>query len=459
MRARGLVVWALVCAAMACGGRVALARTRLDEELRRDLSAIDPSEHIRRLASIPSRYTGYRGCRQAEQYILERYEALELANIEREPFQIIVPVDKGASLRVGSESITIHCVQPNYVRTPKTAELGLSGPMIWGGDGNIEEFNGKDVEGSIVLMNFNTATRWLDAAKLGAKAVVFIEPLQAFRTDAEQKYLQVPVPVPRYYLEREQLPRLAAAVTGGEPGDFSPEQALEVVQQLGRDLNVSGTVFADMIWEECTVYMISGEVPGTDPTLGEEVLVCHAYYDSTSVVPALSPGAESACGIATQLELAEFFLKHPPRRTVKFLATPGHFQALAGARAYAQSKIYSRREQVTGSQEAARAGEPHFFIGLDLSSRQATMAGFFKGHFYDQEKDNEPKLQRIYSDYSKLLMQWADDVLAPAGYGRLRRRDRHAERSSGHHARHHRGLAQRREHAPGFLRGPQALPG
>jgi len=408
-----VVVWALVCAAMACGGRVALARTRLDEELRRDLSAIDPSEHIRRLASIPSRYTGYRGCRQAEQYILERYEALELANIEREPFQIIVPVDKGASLRVGSESITIHCVQPNYVRTPKTAELGLSGPMIWGGDGNIEEFNGKDVEGSIVLMNFNTATRWLDAAKLGAKAVVFIEPLQAFRTDAEQKYLQVPVPVPRYYLEREQLPRLAAAVTGGEPGDFSPEQALEVVQQLGRDLNVSGTVFADMIWEECTVYMISGEVPGTDPTLGEEVLVCHAYYDSTSVVPALSPGAESACGIATQLELAEFFLKHPPRRTVKFLATPGHFQALAGARAYAQSKIYSRREQVTGSQEAARAGEPHFFIGLDLSSRQATMAGFFKGHFYDQEKDNEPKLQRIYSDYSKLLMQWADDVLAP----------------------------------------------
>jgi len=386
------------------------------DELYSDLAAIDPAEHIERLASVPSRFTGYAGCTEAERYIYQRYRALGLANIERQPFQAIVPVDRGAVLKAGGRSITLYCVRPNYVRTPKTTETGLGGELVWGGQGYIEEFNGKDIAGNIVLMHFNTATRWLNAAKLGARAIIFIEPLQAFRTDAEQKYLTVPAPVPRYYLRRADLPALAAAVSGGESRRFDEEGALALLEQLGTERHVSGTILADMAWEEATVYIISGEVPGTDPVLSEQVVVCHAYYDSTSVVPALSPGAESACGIAAQLEIAEFLLKHPPARTVKFLATPGHFQALAGARAYAQRTIYPRRVKVTGSEQQARAGEPFFFIGLDLSSRQDSMAGFYKGNFYDQDKNSETRLQRVYSDYSSLLMQWAGQV---AGPGRL----------------------------------------
>ncbi len=410
--------WVLVCGVLMWGASAAQAQSLGTPagELRRDLRAIDPEEHIRRLASIQSRYTGYPGCREAERYIYEHYEALGLANLSRKPFQIIVPVDKGAALRVGEHSITIHCVRPNYVRTPKTPEAGLSGPLVWGGEGYLKDFNGKDIEGSIALMNFNTATRWLNAANLGAKAIVFVESPHAFRTDAEQKYLQVPVPVPRYYLERKELPALAAAVRGGEAGDFDPEQALAVIEDLGSGTTPSGTIRADMIWDESTVYMISGEVPGTDPELGRQTLVCHAYYDSTSVVPALSPGAESACGIAAQLEIAEFFLKHPPRRTVKFLATPGHFQALAGVREYAFNKIFNRRQEVSGSEKAALAGEPSFFIGLDLSSRENSMAGFFKGHFYDQDNLDETKLQRFFSDYSALLVELAEQVVGP---GRL----------------------------------------
>ena len=412
----------LICAAVwllfALGARVGAAASpdAETEELHRDLLAIDPTEHIRRLSSLQSRYTGYPGCAEAERYIYQQYQALGLANISREAFQIIVPADKGAVLQVGSTRIPIYCLPPNYSRTPKTPETGLTGHLVWGGGGGLDEFNGKDVQGSIVLMDFNTATRWLDAAKLGAKAIIFLEPTQAFRTDAEQKYSLVPVPVPRYYLERRQLPALAAAVTGRLEDAQDEEQALGTIQALGLGQQVSGTVLADMIWEECTVYRVSGEVPGSDPELANQVLVCHAYYDSTSVVPALSPGAESACGIAAQLEIAEFLLKHPPRRTVKFIATPGHFQALAGVRDYAFKTIYPLRKEATGSDEKARSGEPFFFIGLDLSSRQNTMAGFFKGNFYDQEKDSETKLQRAYSDYSALLMDWSAEVLGP---GRL----------------------------------------
>jgi len=416
MKRRRLPTWALSCLLLALSVPAALAQLQgaLKEDVRRDLAEIDPEEHVRALSGIQSRFTGYPGCKEAEQYVYKHFKQLGLANLSREPFQIIVPVDKGAVLRVAGRRIEVFSVRPNYVRTPKTGETGVSGPIIWGGEGRLADFNGKTVKGSVVIMEFNSATRWLNAAKLGAKAIVFIEPLQAFRSDAEQKYSQVPAPVPRYYLERKHLPALAAAVTGRGEDEFDEAQSLEVIHALSAGKSTA-TLLADMIWEESTVYMLSGEVPGTDPQLSREVLVCHAYYDSTSVVPALAPGAESACGISAQLEIAEFLLKHPPRRTVKLLATPGHFQALAGVREYAFRTIYPHRDEVT-QKGGEREGEPHFFIGLDLSSRHNSLAGFYKGHFYDQyEKTNEIKLQRIYADYSGLLLDWGEQVAGPGG--------------------------------------------
>ena len=77
--------------AILSAGSPALAQVRggLDEETARDLLALDPSPHIRRLAAIPSRVSGYPGCREAEQYVLDSYRSMGLANIKREPFQIV----------------------------------------------------------------------------------------------------------------------------------------------------------------------------------------------------------------------------------------------------------------------------------------------------------------------------------------------------------------------------------
>ncbi|MBS7618867.1 M28 family peptidase, partial [Candidatus Bathyarchaeota archaeon] len=43
---------------------------------------------------------------------------------------------------------------------------------------------------------------------------------------------------------------------------------------------------------------------GTDPNEMENTIALMAHYDSVSVVPALSPGAEEAIGVASLLELA-----------------------------------------------------------------------------------------------------------------------------------------------------------
>ncbi|MHC5033788.1 MAG: M28 family peptidase, partial [Planctomycetota bacterium] len=410
------------------------------DELDRDLRSIDPSEHIKALSSHPSRYTGYPGCYEAQKYIRNRFEELGLANVRETPFQAVVPIvpdderwgkkvpeaergprpDHGGTLSVGGREIPLYCVLPNFVRTSMTSEDGIAGELVWVGDGYLRDFNGKNVMGSIVLMDFNSVTRWLNAANAGASAVIFVETEHPFRSDAEQKYIELPIPVPRYYLQRKQLPALAAAVAGGEANDYTPAAAQAVLSSLGTGAEepTHANVKALMRWEEMDVVRVSAEMPGTDPHLNGQSLVVFAYYDGVSVVPALSPGAEGACGVSTLLEIAEFLAKHPPRRKVKFIAAPGHYQALLGVRDYAFKTIYPRRE---GADEDAKqgTGEPYFFIGLDLSSRHNSMGAFFKGHFYDHPpadwENKEVDLQSAYSEYSGLISEWADYMSRPGG--------------------------------------------
>ena len=408
--------------------------------LEEDLRSIDPTPHIKILSSYQSRFTGYPGCDAAAEYIADEFRRMNLANIEESPFQVVVPIipaderwgrrlpdgERGArpdhegTLTLGSHEIPLYCVMPNYVRSSMTTEDGISGQLVWGGSGYLRDFNGKEIRGSIVLMDFNSVTRWLNAAKAGAAAVIFVEPLHPFRSDAEQKYLDLPTPVPRYYVQRQQLPALVAAATGGSEGDYTVETARAALSRFGEEgaAPIRANVKALVRWEEMNVKRISAEIPGTDPQLVNQTIVVFTYYDAVSVVPALSPGAESACGVGTMLEMAEYLVKHPPRRKVKFVAAPGHYQALAGVRDYAFQTVYPRR---AGADKTAGygTGESYFFIALDLSSRHNSLGSFYKGNFYDQltiSWDNkEVELQRAYSEYSGLLVGWSDRISGKGG--------------------------------------------
>jgi len=402
-----------------------------------DLRAIDPSEHIERLAGFQSRFTGYPGCYEAEDYIAGKFREMGLANVEETPFQVVVPIvpdderwgkripeeqrgprpSQGATLTVGGRELPLCCVMPNYVRTPMTGPEGITGNLVWVGAGYLRDLNDKDIHGSLVLMDFNSDTRWVNAAKAGAAGIIFVESPHAFRIDAEQKYMDLPVPVARYYMQRKQLPALAAAITGGAADRIGAEEALATLRELGSAdaAPVEANVKAMMRWEEMDVMRISAEIPGTDPQLADQALVVFAYYDGVSVVPALCPGAEGACGVGAMLEVAEYLVKHPPRRKVKFIAAPGHYQALAGVREYAFRTIYPRREGADATAKQG-TGEPYFFIGLDLSSRHNSLGSFYKGHFYDQLtlgwNNQEVELQRAYAEYSGMLVEWMERLSA-----------------------------------------------
>ena len=174
--------------------------------------------------------------------------------------------------------------------------------------------------GSIVLADFNSGTKWINGAMLGAKAVLFIEPDITMRGEAENKFLTVPANIPRFWIAKsdgEELKRL-----------------INSTKQKGQNLEVR--LSGKIKWEKKNGQNIRGFLPGSDPQLKDEMIVISAYYDAMSVVPSMAPGAEPTSGIATLMELARIFRSKAfrPGRSVLFVATDAHFQGLAGMRAF-----------------------------------------------------------------------------------------------------------------------------
>jgi hypothetical protein len=97
---------------------------------------------------------------------------------------------------------------PNGVAPSTTPQDGLKGRLIYAGVGSPRDYNGMDVNGSIVALDFNSGMNWITAADLGARAIVFLEmpgaPGQSptTRGEAERKFSALPVELPRFYAPR-----------------------------------------------------------------------------------------------------------------------------------------------------------------------------------------------------------------------------------------------------------------
>ena len=370
------------------------------EQLQALASEIEPSETVRFLSQLGTRIPGYEGHDRAADYIFRKLEKFGL-HPRVETFNLAVPIDEGADLTVKgtNDPIELRCVWPNFIRTSKLPASGVTGPLVYVRDGALSDFNNKPIDGGIVLMDFNCATRWLNAAMLGAKAIIFVEPeMTAFRAEATQKFLLLPAPIARFWIGKDGLGKLARQVLG----DDAPDRGKEMLNALaelgiseieGEDAAATVTLQANMAWKDVTAPNIVATLPGTDPELARQKVVVEAYYDSISVVPTLAPGADSAAGIATLLELAEFFAANPPRRTVEFLATSAHFQALAGIREWTARHIYLQREKGTQALE--------YFLGKENKEDPASST---KGQLQQllatgeelTAKENPVKLNGLY---------------------------------------------------------------
>lgn len=319
---------------------------RVAERVLNQVQETDVEALITRFANFGSRVPGYDGHTQAAQFIVSEFERFGLTDVETELFGVTAPVDKGGVLQRmdTGETFALHSVWPNLVKTstvPKT-----QGQLIYGGDGAFAAFDGHEMEGAIVLMEFNSWNNWINAGMLGAQQVIFIEPDSTLTAEAEQKFLQVPNSVERFWIDKESGRKLQAEL-----------------QEKG-SLTVS--LEAEMLWEKHEVPNVLGWIPGTDPELKNKTVVISAYYDAMSVVPALAPGAEMASSVVGLLKLAEYFSQYPPKHTVLFLASSGHH---LGFRGICDFLARHARKEENFAKLMTEPLDLKLFIGLDLTSQ------------------------------------------------------------------------------------------
>ena len=188
-RAGRSALLAMLLASAGAPGRCVDVSSDQQKAYRNFSSAVKPENlaaTINTLVGYGSRVSGYPGDRAAADYVLSQFRALGLDNIKEDRFRVTVPYDagvddpeKGAFAQVQTAGATassptprlhMYPLWPNLVRTPTLPANGLTAPLIYVGDGRLNHFNGKDVDGSIVMVDFNCGEEWLNAPRLGARA-------------------------------------------------------------------------------------------------------------------------------------------------------------------------------------------------------------------------------------------------------------------------------------------------
>ena len=412
LRKRGRVlVYTLIACLLVWGGIPSAVQADVDPDLaeiyKKHAASVDGkslSETIRLLSTQGSRVVGYEGERKAADYVEAKFKELFGSDkVTSEEFTATVPMDEGATLEAAGKSYRIFGMWPNLVRTSQTPPEGLTGPLVYGGNGKLSALNGKQIEGAIVLLDFNCTNEWLNAARLGARAIIFIEPSQTIRGEAEAKFIAVPVATPRFFIKKSDASTLLALATGHK----APE------------VKVTGK----MPWKSVKAKNFLGILPGRskDPKIAKQIIVVQAYYDGMSVVPALSPSAESAAGIAGLFQTAKTFKELGNERTVWFLATSGHFLGMQGVREFIDRRI--EKWQVPGpfAKLFGQAKDPeapiYLWAGLDLASQTRGIGIFYKGWRIDVREDT----QNLFSDIARVARENNDKVAEVLGYDAKKR--------------------------------------
>jgi ABC-type antimicrobial peptide transport system permease subunit len=287
---------------------------------------------VRFFSSLGSRVLGYPGYFKAKQYIIDRFREYGL-NVTIQNYKTAMPMEKISWIYVGAPynlNLTAYALWPNGGLAASVLK-GFTGNLYYVGQGDLGDLDGINLTNSILLMDFNSGKNWLKAAELGAKAVIFIEPFGTDRYEALEKGTISPL----------NFPRLFVNSTAGR-----------LLQKVAEQ-NIPITIHTEMYWREVEGHNIIGVMEGE---LKDDVIIISAHFDSWSIVPSVSPSAEESISISTLLELARYFSRHKPLRTIWFVAYSGHWEGGIGPVEFVEHVLLKSTKRVWVQ------------IGIDLSS-------------------------------------------------------------------------------------------
>jgi hypothetical protein len=234
----------------------------------------DFGKHIEYLSSFESRATGTPGARTTAAFIKTKFNELGLASIGSHWFSVPVVRHGKTSLTVVGQNISlpIRPIKANAITPQKIPAPGLEGPLVYVGDGDLLDFNGKIVDGAIILMELNSGKNWLHAANLGAKALIYVDRGLSTKAFLEEKNELSPIQFPRFWSPISDVHEYLGPLASAPNGMVAARVRLSSEAQ----------------WREADGENIYGLIPGSDPRLQEQLIIVEAFYDSSDLVSGLS---------------------------------------------------------------------------------------------------------------------------------------------------------------------------
>ncbi len=280
-------------------------------------TAVDPRslrETIETLSSFGSRSTGSPGYEKTAAFIEQKLQNLGL-DPQSHFYELPIRRFQGATLTYGDKTLPLVPLINNAV-TPHATDGTLAAPLYYVGKGQLQELDGKDIAGSIVLIDFDSGRNWQLLASLGAKAAIFLHGDNSEeRIFYNEKQELTPLQFPCFWMKKEEAIQF-----------FGPlvNRQMPLVQRA--------ELQSRHVWETYPAKNIYALIEGTDAQQKNNLLVLEAFFDNEEFVSGNSPGADAASSIATFLELAGTLVKEPRQRSVLLVATSGQAQTLAGMR-------------------------------------------------------------------------------------------------------------------------------
>lgn len=235
--------------------------------------------------------------------------------VHRETFSTLVPDTKECVFTVDGQAVSpVYPLGPNSLALSTTGGETLTGPLVWLGDGSPESWNGKQVDGSIALLELGSR-HMQDVFAQGARAVVFVGNDAASQWSVRHHFSEHLFSVPRYYLPRDAADRLGL-LTNGPPREASLKATV-----------VWKDVVTENLWVE-----LPGEKGATFSLDAEEAVVLSATLDTFGAVPEYTPQTRWAANAALLAETLVDLSKKPRKRSVFGVFLGSHFSAEEGAR-------------------------------------------------------------------------------------------------------------------------------
>jgi hypothetical protein len=297
----------LLCAALQAA-ETGPTDVKLQPPSRADASALKDVEALLRVA--PTRNMGSPNREALDKYVAERFKAtgFECGTITF-PTAAFIPGKAEIRLPDGT-SFPLQSLAPNTAHPGNLAGGQWSGSLADLGRGTLKDIESSSPMNAAVLLDMDSHRAWVTALELGAQVLIFVGGERDNTRQAAEKLYVAPLSVPRFYVS---------------PGDGA---ALRSALRAQKTLPVRIVQTQPNRWANIMAADDWVIIPGAGQA--DKVVHIQAYKDAASIVPAATPGAQSACNLALFFRLLDHYARNKPQCTLVFSAVSDHCNAMRG---------------------------------------------------------------------------------------------------------------------------------